>query len=346
MAEEDKDPKATTSPPSLTASAEKTKETAKWLVVTFGALGAALIGSASLADLSKLSADGEEQAFYGLFLGLIGIIAVIIPAAHVMASQITSLTEVATSWRPSARFRRSRINKHHPFLAGSGRTVEQLADEKSLYQYQKIRAQREARGLPGPTKPSGIEDDIKRFEAGLDEKRTPDERLERAQAGLDSTDPYVRNVADYIAASSLNARFTFAVLMLIVGSFIAAYGAVMFTTAETKEEAKQRDEAASPVVDLAAQPVSASVAFEDEAVDRYQPLLGQTCDLDSVDVIALDSTDDSVEVVTTGQGGCQLRHLEIETSEAEVFTNEAACERTVQTNKAARRGGDTGTRCT
>jgi hypothetical protein len=310
-----------------------TKETAKWLVVSFGALGAALIGSASIQDLAKLSPSGQTEAYQGLALALLGVVLVVVPAAVVMATFPLSLSRLARSDRRFAKYRRDKLATEDEFLLGSWGDVETLVNRHALYQYERLKAHAEINRLAVPEVPSQLPEQlVASFESDAAGKLRPaQDRLAEAKKGLDSTSPYIAGTADYLAEKSLSLRFIVAIVLLVIGVAVASVGAARFATAETVEQAEDAEAESSPVVDLDALPVTAQLVVEDEAKDRFQPLLGNGCSLSSLAVVVLGVDGDTSSVLVLPQDGCVPRQIEISDEQGNLSGTEVACRLTEPT---------------
>lgn len=304
-------------------AAKATRDAAKWLATAFGALAAALIGNASLQDLSKLSADGENQAIVGLIVALVGALLVIVPSARVLASARVSVPAIADatgSVRDWSK-RRSRDDvQSHTTLLGGFPSLKELVDRHELYQHEQAKWFSKANGLSPPPKPAWVPDsEVEAFEANPPDENAERALFERAGDGLVVTNVAVGDVAEYLSAESVRQRFRWGLLPIVIGIFLAGIGAVMFGAAETQAQAADKAlDAATPAVDLDATPVVAELVIEDEAADVFRPLLGDNCDLKRLAVAVLGAEETTIEVLVLPQNACMPRRMEVETGQAEL----------------------------
>ncbi|MDP9135593.1 MAG: hypothetical protein M3N56_12300 [Actinomycetota bacterium] len=81
----------------LAASAERLRETAKWLVVAFASVGALIFAGLELKDVGALDARDTAIAIAGVATALAGVVLVIVSAAGVLAAGRVPLTDLVGS---------------------------------------------------------------------------------------------------------------------------------------------------------------------------------------------------------------------------------------------------------
>ncbi len=116
-----------------------TRTVAKWLVTTFGVLGAALIGSLSLAGLHELSDSGQRTALWGFALAMVGVLLALIPTALVLTPFALTLSELAShsgTLRRSTRRRLSRWIDRRPDIVGEHGSLEALNNKYRQYRHE------------------------------------------------------------------------------------------------------------------------------------------------------------------------------------------------------------------
>jgi hypothetical protein len=294
-------------------SAERTREAAKWIVASFGALAAVLIGTVSIADLSGLSAAGRSQANVGLLLAFIGISAVLIPVAGVLASRRVSVPEIVRSTNRADRNLVRAIENDHSTLLGGHPTLASLVQHHELYIAEQLRGWSSEQSLPEPDYPSHIDESLKTKFAELNSN----DGLNRSLAGLRSTNAYIERMFAFVAFEKLKRSFRIAVGSTVVGVLLAGVGAVMFSTAETSEQARQSAVATAAATDLGQIPVPARLAVDDESQDVLAPILGAECNLSDVLVIVLEESQDEssaetrLEVVSLPTSSCDSRRFDV-----------------------------------
>jgi hypothetical protein len=297
-------------------SAKQTREAAKWIVSSFAAVGAVLIGSASIKDLSNLTSDGKTHAVGGIAVALVGVLMVIVPFGRVLASARTSVIEVARAsggWQRC--FHKAVDSKHYTILAGFP-TVSALLGKYALYQYERTKAYNAQHLLSPSCRPTWVSGESD--QAFENAHGSQDARLDAALAGLAITSQPVDNLLDFAAAEGIRHRFRQALCWSIAGIVLAGAGAVTFATAETTKDAEAAKAAASPVVDLAKQPVAARLVVDESAESRFAPVLGKQCDLSNVLVSVTASSNKSLTMLVLPQDGCTSQAIKVKNSEGHV----------------------------
>jgi hypothetical protein len=295
--------------------AERTREAAKWIVASFGALAAVLIGTVSIADLSGLSATGRSQAYVGLLLAFVGISVVLVPVAGVLASRRVSIPEVVRSRKRRDKNLINDIETNHSTLLGGHPSVASLVKHHELYTAEQLRGWSQERKLPEPEHYGGVDKSLSTEFDSL--SSGPNDRLSRAVDGHKSTNRYIEELFTFVAFERLKRSFRIAVGLTVAGVLLAGAGAVAFSTAETSEQARQSSAAAETATDLGSIPVPAQLVVDDEAQDVFAPILGATCDLSDVLVIVLQESEDESsagtthEVVSVPTTSCDSRRFEV-----------------------------------
>jgi hypothetical protein len=293
---------------------DASRATAKWLVAVFGALGAALIGGTSLQDFGDFSADGRPQAIVGFGLALLGAGVIVLFAARVLAMVTVSIAELASANRGENRAIRESIESGAKTVLRGRPSVEALARDQLLYQYEELRALSAIEHLPDPVRPDWIEEhEESDFEAALERslghEPTPAERRRAASKSLGWIARASTDLQSTVLDRKIERRFRAMMLAVVAGLLLAGAGAVMFTTAETEDDATRSAEEASPAVDLDSVPVTARLVVPEAQADRIAPLVGDGCDLDDVLVSVLDADAETVRVLVLPQDGCTSRQL-------------------------------------
>jgi hypothetical protein len=82
----------------LAQAADRIRESAKWLLVSFAAVGATLIAGLQLADIGSLTNDVDNRltwAIVGIALGVAGVVVAIASASSVVTKSFVTLKSLA-----------------------------------------------------------------------------------------------------------------------------------------------------------------------------------------------------------------------------------------------------------
>ena len=91
--EEKKDEQPAASP--LGKAADRVRESAKWLIASFAAVGALLIAGLQIADIGALSGGRLAGAIVGIILGVLGVVVAIAAASSVVTKSFVTLKGLA-----------------------------------------------------------------------------------------------------------------------------------------------------------------------------------------------------------------------------------------------------------
>jgi hypothetical protein len=225
------------------------RDTAKWMVVAFAGVGAAVLGALPVAGVSKLdTTTGISLAVAGALLALAGVAIGLWATSNVLMPRVSTLRTVAARADVAAAIAEDPAT----YLGAAATTVHAFADDLSGWQ----RTLRE-----------------------LQEKRGPDAYAESLrQEALNATRLKVENHAEIarrvvafghfqlVRALFQKARITtfwaFALTALGIGLFVA--GTVVHS-------------GSSNTITNQGYPVSVRLAFSDEGRGQLQDLLGAAC---------------------------------------------------------------------
>lgn len=293
------------------------RATSKWLIATFGALGAALIGTTSFRDLAALSDDGRSQASQGLAIALLGVTLAIIFTAGVLAPKLVSISQVASSSTSTSRRELKNLNSTFSFLLRGWDSVEEVTRRKAEIDAA-VHAAAQAR-LALPDARAGDSEEEKKA------RREANEQLSIAANSRSSVDPVVDDLAEVLAFIRLRRRFNVAVAAVIVGVSLAAFGAIRFSTAETLDQASATTDDLSPAASVGSIPTTARMVVESESFDRFAPLLGEECDLSDVAVSIIQVDGDEQRVLVLPQEDCTSYVLDVRDEDAAFADIDIAC---------------------
>jgi len=131
------DPTAAQSP--LEPAAERVRETAKWLIAAFGAIGAALAVGAQFSNIGKLEGSSRTDALVGIGLAFGGIGLAILAISGLLLPKWRSLPQLVDE-STKRRFKvlpaggpSIRLFKNAPELLWPFHTVKELSVERNKY---------------------------------------------------------------------------------------------------------------------------------------------------------------------------------------------------------------------
>jgi hypothetical protein len=279
------DSKTPTADGQFTTASDKLRETAKWLVTVFGALGGALITSLSVSNLAQVSGGKLLLALLGFALGMGGTALVIFSVARVLLVTDTSLSDISGQTADSELV--GTLGKYQALLGGFPNTTK-LAETHLAAQGQRIESYE--RMLHPPDDP----------EFSFDAEKL---RFERASKELMLTSPVVDRVLGFAGFLRLRGRFVTALVSMAFGFVAVSVGIGLFAY-NAKAPAENQQAAI-----VAGRPVQAVVDLNATGEDTYRQLLGDRCDLNHIEVLALASSANGVNVITEPGRSCNLEEF-------------------------------------
>jgi hypothetical protein len=78
----------------FTQGTDRIRDTAKWLVTGFGALGSALIASLQLSNLAQVTGHNRTWALIGFGAAIAGVLIALLAAASVLVAVRVSFAEI------------------------------------------------------------------------------------------------------------------------------------------------------------------------------------------------------------------------------------------------------------
>ena len=85
---------STGSASSTSQGVQSYRSAAKWLIASFGALGAALVASLQVKDLGSLSGSEKAWAIWGFVVAMAGVLLAVAAASSILAAQSVELQEI------------------------------------------------------------------------------------------------------------------------------------------------------------------------------------------------------------------------------------------------------------
>ena len=308
--------KAPTAPKTLSESihdaAIQIRSVSKWIVAAFGALGAALIGGASIVDLRTLSDSGQNWASFGLVLAILGVVLVIAPAALVLAPRMLSFDQLRPGTGEEADVAETLETKFAGLLGGYASLAE-------------IHEERERLGSELTDAKAAI--GILRANPDASDEATiaMNDRTTAVRQQVDRLNEVSANILSIANFVRLRAQFTRALQIGLLGVGFATAGAICFVTAETADQRSAEAASLSPLVTAGPEPVAVALDFAQDQTDRYAAILGEDCDLDAVAALVLGRDDDSRRVVVLPQDECEPKELDVPDEAATATSVDVAC---------------------
>ncbi len=309
--------KAPAAPKTLSESihdaAAQIRSVSKWIVAAFGALGAALIGGASIVDLRTLSESGQNWASFGLGLAILGVVLVIAPAALVLAPRMLSFDQLRRGASGEEADVAETLETTFAGLLGGYSSLAEIHEER----------ERLGSELTDVKAEIGI---LKANPAASEEaKIAMNDRTTAVRQHADRLNEVSTNVLSIATFIRLRAQFTRALRFGLLGVALATAGAIFFVTAETADQRSAEAASLSPLVTAGPEPVAVALDFAQDQTDRYAAILGEDCDLDAVAALVLGRDDDSRRVVVLPQDECEPKELDVPDEAATATSVEVAC---------------------
>jgi hypothetical protein len=296
-----------TAPDQFTSAVDRLRETVKWLVTIFAAIGAVLTAGLQFSNIGKLEAPPffEELEEYRLIIAilaaaiaLLSIVTIIWFALRVLVNEPVSLPALARQEANGQQGPHLAFAKEAGLLA-KYRTLTELLNKSDV----------------DITTRENVETDLKRLEqsneAGKDEAiRQHKEQL----VSLNNDIAYSAQVFSQIAAgiryNQVYQRFKVTGKVLLIASLLAALAIGTFSWAVNPPDSAT----AAP---LFRTPVEASVQLTEQGQLLFTETLGQGCVSSAIRVVVLGVSDGRYDVVSLPTNQCALARFIID---AEVGT--------------------------
>ncbi len=264
----------------LTAAADRIRETAKWLTVSLGTVGALLLAGTQFSSIGELI-PGTTRFWIALGGGLLaglGTFLVLVGSVRTATTPVITLDELAGTKPPGGT---KHVRKDRQLL-GVHNSAKELADAYFTATTQRRTAIDEYYADP--------ENDAKEDEA------------ERAQSAATIVGEQVARLIALSSYEHLSHRWRQALALLGIGGAIAAIGVAAFVWAANPPDEVKASTLSPGVVKSAKQGTLTLNAAGREALDAPG-----ACDVRGpVDVLIVGTTDAGPDVVLTA-AGCDLK---------------------------------------
>jgi hypothetical protein len=279
----------------LSRAADRLRDSAKWLIASFGAAAAVVVAGISLADLGRLSGETPGYrlaiAIAGAAAGVVGVLGALATAMSLAAASIVTLDDLRTEprgWKRSFRRVRDEVLADpalRPWKGGIGDFVGDLERARANHREQ-------LRLYVGDKKTTANPAFFQRAVLQVEE-------LQTILARLLDTASFLR-----LQRSFRRARYVIAGWLLL-----AAIGVLAFVYAVRIDQ---------PSLDVPAAPVAASLTVASSQRDDVAKRLGAACKYDlgavPVVVLAVDEKTSKAQVVTVPSQDCTPVRLEADKS--------------------------------
>jgi hypothetical protein len=282
---------------SLKDGIDRMKDTAKWLIVCFGAVvNAFILAGIGLGNLGEVHGHRLVIAIVAIAVAIIAVAVGIISASSVLASGQVTLTDLKG---PDARAKgvREELDKSQDLFPGYD-SVDEFAGDMTRAADEQATALRSLYGLPPKA-----EDDPTRL--GL-------------EAEYENANEKVRTFRPYLERLLLLACFTDVQRHLrrcrrvIVGCFLTVVSAAtIFALAIDKGGSR---ETIADIPRLA----FVRIDFTPSGERRFRSRLGASCDFDNVSALVLGGSDHHVRLLTLPRSNCNAVQLSLDGSTADV----------------------------
>ncbi|MFE9837356.1 hypothetical protein ACFYP4_19840 [Streptomyces sp. NPDC005551] len=303
--------------PSLGLASDRIREAAKWLIVSFAAVGVTLFGGLQLANIGQLSADQPSRlipAALGFLLGLVGLALAIYAASSVVTESYASLWWLTGQANEQLRLALER----DPTLLGGYPTIASLMEE--IEQAQKRR--KEAYGARYAEAPEGESDSDRKSRM-----ERVDTEFYHASYTLQSLAQVEQRVLQVASFDRVGKAYEESRTKMFWGAGIAALGIGLFAWG-VNQPASPKSVKAEQV--LPPSPSNVTAVINESGADSQlvsgkslRQALGKDCDLSKVGAIALSASGDTYDLVSLKTDKCNSVYFTVNPSQGKVVPRKA-----------------------
>jgi hypothetical protein len=275
MADEAADKPAVESPPGpLAAGAERIRDSAKWLIAAFAAVGAVLAAGLQLTGLGGLEGGRLLATLIGLGLAVAGVVVAITASGSVVTASFVSLKWL--SEQASSNTAMVDVEGDTGLLGGFA-TVKDLKDAYDAAVAARKEALEAHYGDPA--------DDAKKLKA------------QTTQAWVQALDQSQVHVIERAGFNKLRSAYREAGRWIAVGAVLAAVGIATFAWGANPPSSES-----APIVVPA--PTDVTVQINKAQRPALQSRLGADCDLSNLEGVAVGVVGESYQVATVATTDC------------------------------------------
>lgn len=276
----------------LIASADRIRETAKWMVATFGAVAGVLVAGLQLSDIGGLEGSDRNIAVAGSVIAIGAVIAIIYITAAVLARGRVARSDLAAGPRQNRRLVRELERSKGLYMP-----YESIPDFVAAVEQQWTKQVESWSRLHSATD-KAAQDNAK---ADFTATKAVLPELNRRMSQLLG----IARVEDVKLAFERTRKWT-AALAVIAAIGAAAFSYVNVAPDEKSEKALPQ----SPVVALA--------DLSGAGKNVLQGVAGEKCDLDALEVVTLSASAGGWEAVILPVDGCETARVVIPFTQGEL----------------------------
>lgn len=279
-------PTAAPPPSPLVKASERLRESAKWLLATFGAVGAVLAAGVALGNMKSLQTDGDRtKAIIAAGVAAVGIVIAVVAAGRILAASYVTLMTVKD--RP--RLWKRNADKD---ILGNTQTVEGLRTSFLAPQTEFHAAH--AALVAAPQETEQLRDNC-----------------DRASAELSVYTSYVRRLIERRSFEKVRRAYLIGAAVMAVGALLTFGGLVGFVAITARPTPPS-----APVVGKT--PVEVVVTVKDSVRGDFVPMLGCDCDLANLAGTAIANVGENVIVAVAPTTTCKQNLVTFAPGQADV----------------------------
>jgi hypothetical protein len=266
----------------LDASADRIRETAKWLIVSFAGVGSVLVAGSQLSSLGSLELWSERFwiAVSGVAVALVAVIVAINKVSDVLVADPLSLQTLAEPTDGRVTKIKERLEKDPSLVPGS--SVASLRDHYN----------------------AAVKAQLETYDAYRASAHNTDamQAAQLADGYAKTQGAVVQNVLSVARLLNVSDLFKRQKQWLVLLTILGAAGIVTFAAAANPPDESPPEPAAVHTLVREGNRVSIRLSATGRAL--LQERLGENCDTKSLRVLALDVARAGVDVVTLPRAGC------------------------------------------
>jgi hypothetical protein len=285
----------------LAAASDRIRETAKWLVATFGAVAGALIVGLQLSDIGELEGNDRGWASVAAGAALVAVIIIIALAARVLARGRVPLYELSSNGSYKYRELREVLNRNST-LFGGYKSVEVFVDRVQAEYAKQVDSWNRSQDK------KQSETERHKATAELKEATAKSRELNRLSDRLMAT----------ARAEDVRMVFSRARDGIVALAILVVIAAICFAGIDTAPDGEE-------TAALPQRPTAAKLHLTATGQEKLGSILGTKCDTAKVPVEVLSTSEEGVsDVVSVAAEGCAAARMTIEADDGEFEAVESA----------------------
>jgi F0F1-type ATP synthase membrane subunit b/b' len=267
---------------------ETLRESAKWLIGAYAAVGAAMIAGLQLTSLGKIE---DHTRFWVAVLTAGAALAAVVVGIYVV-SKVLAPAEVKDNDLDAAE---RRVREDRSVLKGRAKTAREL---KEKYQQALDESEEDRKAISAPTVHDG-------------EKQTAKERLAAAEKEVVTLLEPLEAIRRRLVFENVQRRYSEAKRVLAVVAGVVVASVIAFAWAANPSEESQtaaKISAHGPSLEVPSR-VVVSVSKVRPSLAALRKRLGVGCKLDEVQALVVGGTASSPEIVTLPEGHCNVQRF-------------------------------------